>query len=162
MSIVKKTKLAARESRIAKNKKISEAKALYKHERIEIAEAERNAMTEMLNIARYSDRPLTAKEIASQCHSDISKHEVAGNLIAMSDPHKCSRYWHNNGWCCGYKVSEVTIPHRDKGEAIKIASNQYKMATFAEVDENGNIIPGTLFTKKVDLPNLYHIVKVGK
>lgn len=168
MSIVKSNKLAARNARIAKRKtitllekKISEAKALYKHERIEIAEAEHNAMNEMLSIVRYSDRPLTAKEIAARCHSDISKHEVAGNLVAMSDPYKCSRYWHND-WCCCYKISEVKIPHRDEGEEIEVESNRNKVATFVEVDENGNIIPGTQFTKTIELPNLYSIKDLNK
>lgn len=168
MSIVKNNKIAARNARIAKEKKIapleqqiSEAKALYRHERIEIAEAEHNAMNEMLNIARHSDHPLTAREIAARCHSGISKHEVAGNLIAMSDPHGCSRYWHND-WCCCYKISEVKIPHRDKGEEIKIESGRNKVATFVEVDENGHIVPGTQFTKTIELPNLYSIKNLDK
>lgn len=159
MSIVKNNKIAARNARIAKNEKISEAKALYKHERIEIAEAEHSAMNEMLNIARHGNRLLTAKEIASQCHSDISKHEVAGNLIAMSN--KCSRYQYSK-WYGNHKISEVKIPYPSDGEAIKIFDNLYRTATFAELDENGNIIEGTQFTKRINLPNLYRITKIDK
>lgn len=131
MSIISNNKEAKREARRA-----------YEEKLVEMRTAEHNAMNEMLNILRAADGLMTAAQIEAACTSGISKHEVAGNLLAMKTRH--SRYEYVN-FSCGHSVPRVNIPKQNysgKGEYIVTKSGK-REAVMVELDENGHIIPNS-------------------
>ena len=133
MSIISANKEAKRAARYA-----------YEEKLVEMRTAEHNAMNEMLNVLRSSDRVMTAAQIKAFCTSSISTHEIAGNLLAMKNRH--SRYA-DVYYAHGRKVPRVDIPTRDiegKGEYIVAKGGGGKRKTvIAELDENNNIIPNS-------------------
>ena len=95
------------------------------------------------NVLRAADGLMTAAQLEAACTSGISKHEVAGNLLAMKTKH--SRYEYV-GFFCGQQVPRVNIPHEDfrgKGERIVTKGGGKREAVMVELDENGHIIPNS-------------------
>ena len=132
MSIISNNKEAKREARRA-----------YENELVKMRTTEHNAMNEMLNVLRAADGLMTAAQLEAACTSGISKHEVAGNLLAMKTRH--SRYEYV-GFFCGQQVPRVNIPKEDfkgKGERIVTKGGGKREAVMVELDENGHIIPNS-------------------
>ena len=129
---------------ISNNKEAKrEARRVYEEKLVEMRTAEHNAMNEMLNILRAADGLMTAAQVEAACTSGISKHEVAGNLLAMKTRH--SRYEYV-GFFCGERMPRVYIPKQDysgKGERIVTKGGGKRKATVVELDENGHIIPNS-------------------
>lgn len=137
-----------------------EARRIYEEKLAEMRTAEHIAMNEMLTILRTASRPMSAAQIEATCTNGISKHEVAGNLLAMKDG--CSRYqcFRPSGW----SAPQVNIPkpdgYRGNGELITVKSGVKRRATVIEVDESGRIIPDTQRIVTICESNLYSIKKV--
>lgn len=120
-----------------------EALRVYEEKLVEMRTVEHNAMNEMLNILRAADGLMTAAQLEAVCTSGISKHEVAGNLLAMKTKH--SRYEYVS-YFCGHSVPLVNTPHEDfsgKGERIITKGGGKREAVMVELDENGHIIPNS-------------------
>lgn len=129
---------------ISNNKEAKrEARRVYEEKLVEMRTAEHNAMNEMLNILRAADGLMTAAQLEAACTSGISKHEVAGNLLAMKTRH--SRYEYVSFYC-GERLPRVNIPREDysgKGEHIVTKGGGKREAVMVELDENGHIIPNS-------------------
>lgn len=149
MSIISNNKEAKRAARYAYEKKL-----------IEMRITEHNAMNEMLNILRAADGLMTAAQLEAACTSGISKHEVAGNLLAMKTKH--SRYDSFGCFFCGERLPRVNIPREDfsgKGERIVTKGGGKREAVMVELDENGHIIPNSKRKVMLNESKLYGIEK---
>lgn len=149
MSIISNNKEAKREAYRAYEKKL-----------VEMRTAEHNAMNEMLNVLRAANGLMTAAQVEAACTSDISKYEVAGNLVAMKTRH--SRYMYAD-FFHSHPVPHVNIPKEDfrgQGEHIVTKGGGKRKATIVEVDENGHIIPNSKRNVMLNESKRYGIEKI--
>ena len=152
-------------NRIAK----SEALKAYHDTCFSLETAHRAAMNKMLDMLRESGKPMTAEQIKQMAkETGLSKMEIIGNLRAMYYNRSRLSY---APFLFGKRLNEVSVPYGESGcrdwgyggtraernGILNITSGRCVTKTFAELDENGEVIPYTTFTKEVCQPDLYGI-----
>lgn len=140
---------------ISKNRRaVEELRKEFMENRFLLKLSEFNAMDEMLNVLRNTDTPMSAAQIEAACTSGISRYEIAGNLTAMQE--HTSRY-DNLREVFGRKIEPVNIPRKNGREYIAFRGGGTRIATFVEIDKNGEIIPNTKQTRRIKEARKYII-----
>lgn len=140
---------------ISKNRRtVDKLREEFMEKRFQLMLSELNAMDEMLDVLRNTDTPMSAAQIEAVCTSGISRYEIAGNLTAMQE--HTSRY-DNLRSVFSKKVTPVNIPHKNGREYIAFKGGGTRIATFVEIDKNGEIIPNTKQTRRIKEARKYII-----
>lgn len=140
----------AENTRAIANEKYKRAKAKVKEalkdkwqEEAKAKKAYDEAVREALEKAKeyFGDRKFTALDLCNATHGDISYQEFA------------SWVWHNE--CKEYTYTDLGLKSYHLPEGTKTTRPRRIVKKFAELDENGQPIPGTKFIREYEECALY-------